>query len=323
MVRAAAEMAIALIRTARHLRQGGRGFRHAIAGIGRQVLRLSAALGVSPFVDLDLKRPGAGAELARATSSSPPTVHHGGWRATAGPASWCGPISHEGAIVGYGWVFATPPTSAAAPELDSPASASCSRKGDHPATKLVAPGSSTRSSQVYTRNCARGRQYPGPGAMLAALTVGASAPRSDRAARHCGLPRAQRDLAAYAAERARGPARPPDGTMNLGLSRRRLRPRIPVASVRDDGYATAASSRYAARSAGRGGYTCDGRHAASWVTVKLDDLICSLDKTAPSNQGSTRSPSRRRRAPWSTPSFAACGVRHAGGDPHMDACSAR
>src|SRR5215468_6262179 len=145
-VRAAAEeMAIALIRTARttYVKEVA-DFGTAIAGTDGKFFAYPAALGVSPFVDLDLKPTLAQVpELAEGDviiTNHPFTT--GGLASHLPDLQLVRPYFHDGAIVAYGWVFAhTSDIGGGAPSSISPRFSELFQEGlIIPPTKLVRAG---------------------------------------------------------------------------------------------------------------------------------------------------------------------------------------
>jgi N-methylhydantoinase B len=319
-------MAIALIRTARttYVKEVA-DFGTAIAGTDGKFFAYPAALGVSPFVDLDLKPTLAQVpELAEGDviiTNHPFTT--GGLASHLPDLQLVRPYFHDGAIVAYGWVFAhTSDIGGGAPSSISPRFSELFQEGlIIPPTKLIRAGIMNEEFlKLYAANCRTPDDNIGDlRAMLAALSVGAER-TAQLIAQHgvTGLLAAQRDLAAYAAEKARAVLRGiPDGTYEFWdyldddyVSRIPVRIRCAM-TVRDGlvhlDYAGTDPQVEAAYNLPTGGT----RHP--WVTVKLMHLICSVDKTAPLNHGLYTSITVA--APAGTlvnPEFpAACGVRHA------------
>jgi N-methylhydantoinase B len=323
---AAEEMAIALMRTARttYVKEVA-DFGTAIAGTDGKFFAYPAALGVSPFVDLDLKP--ALAQVPELADGDVIITNHpfttGGLASHLPDLQLIRPYFHDGAIVAYGWVFAhTSDIGGGAPSSISPRFSELFQEGlIIPPTKLIRAGvMNDEFLKLYAANCRTPDDNIGDlKAMLAALTVGAER-TAQLIAQHgvAGFLAAQRDLAAYATEKARAVLRGiPDGTYEFWdyldddyVSR--IPVRIRCAMTVADGsvhldYAGTDPQVEAAYNLPTGGT----RHP--WITVKLMHLICSLDKTAPLNHGLYEPITVA--APAGTlvnPEFpAACGVRHA------------
>ena len=323
---AAEEMALTLMRTARTIYiKDVADFGTAIADPNGKFFAYPESIGVSSFVDLDCALTIAAAgPLAEGDVIITNEPYASGGLATHLPdLQLIRPYFHDGRIVAYGWNFAhTSDIGGGVPSSISPRFTELYQEGMQiPPMKLVERGVLNQSFlTLYLANCRTPEENLGDlKAMLASLETGAQRTADIIAAHGVEvLLDAQRDLAEYAAEKARAVLRRiPDGryefwdyldddfTSRLPV---RIRCALTVADGKIDldfaGTDPQVAAAYNVPTSGK-------RHP--WLTQRLMHLIASTDKTAPLNHGLYAH--FTARAPKGTivnPEYpAAVGIRHA------------
>ncbi len=325
-VAAAEEMGLTLVRAARtiYIKEVA-DFSTAIAGVDGKFFAYPEALGVSAFVDLDLKpsfkdigplHPGD------VILSNLPYAN-GGLSTHLPDLQFIKPYFHEGEIVAYGWTFAhTSDIGGGVPSSISPRFSDVYQEGlQIPPVKIVQEGKIDQGVlRIYLANCRSPETNLGDvKAMLAALDKGGQR-IADVISAHGkeALVASQTMLATYAAEKAKVVlSRIPNGTYEfwdyldhdfVSHVPVRIRCRVTVKDGAIDlDYEGSDPQLMSAFNVPTEGL----RHP--YLTLRLMHMITSNDPSAPLNHGLLDAVTAR--APKGTlinPEYpAACGVRHA------------